>query len=140
MAWQTPKTNWNSDYDSSGNYIGDHPSAQDYQRIKGNLLEIATLAADLYGQIPMPAIPDITDESFYFDSTINALERAIDAIRDNAFDPGIIATKTWYGGDSAPAADDYNRIESSCLKFYNSILAQKAVLKKLAFTLGGVQF
>jgi hypothetical protein len=140
VAWQTPKTNWEVTYDANGNYVGDYFNAEDYQRIKGNLLVLKDMAEELYGTIPMPAIPDISALSYYYETTINALERSIDAIANNTYAAGLFVTKTWHGNDPAPLADDLNRIENACLRMYKMLPLQAAARKKLAFTLGGVQF
>ena len=44
MAWQTPKTDWAARYDTDGRYTGDYFNAGDYQRIRGNLLDLAEQA------------------------------------------------------------------------------------------------
>lgn len=140
MAWQTPKTNWKVAYDANGNYIGDYFNAEDYQRIKGNLLVLKDMADELYDPISLPDIPDITAISFFFETVINALERSIDAIVDGSTNWGFEPTKTWYGNDNAPLFVDINRIEKTCLKLFNGLTNQKRALKRLAFILGGVQF
>lgn len=140
MAWQTPKTNWKVTYDTNGNYTGDYFNASDYQRIKGNLLELKNMADELYSEINLPAIPDVTAESFFFETTINALERGIDALDGGT--NGILApeTKTWGGNQPAPLAADLNRIESFCLALYSLLRHQASARKKVPFTLGGIQF
>lgn len=134
------KTDWAVRYDIDGNYIGDYFSANDYNRIKSNLGEVHALALELYPAFSIPQIPDVTEADFYFETTINALERTIDAIRNATFDPGLPSTKIWYGNDYAPTFTDYNRIESCCLKMHDILERQKESKYTLAFTLGGVQF
>ena len=85
MAWQTPKTNWKVTYDANGNYIGDYFNAEDYQRIKGNLQVLKDMADELYSGISELDIPDITAVSFFYETVINSLERAIDAIAGGTF-------------------------------------------------------
>ena len=140
MAWQTPKTNWKVAYDANGNYIGDYFNAEDYQRIKGNLTVLKEMADELYNPVVLPDIPDITAQSYFYETTINALERSIDALVDGTFDWGFDTTKTWEGNGNAPIFTDINRIEITCLKLFNGIANQKQALKRLTFTLGGVQF
>ena len=140
MAWQTPKTNWKVTYDANGNYIGDYFNAEDYQRIKGNLQVLKDMADELYSGISELDIPDITAVSFFYETVINSLERAIDAIAGGTFLSGLFETKTWYGNDDAPLAEDLNRIENACLRLHKLLPLQAQARKKLAFTLGGVQF
>ena len=140
MAWQTPKTNWATRYDAGGNYIGDYFNAEDYQRIKANLIVLKGMADELYSETTLPAIPDITAESFFFESVINDLERSLDALATQVHGLVPVETKTWNGNDDAPLAADLNRIESFCVALYGLLGRQKAARKRLAFTLGGVQF
>ena len=140
MAWQTPKTNWKVTYDADGNYIGDYFNAEDYQRIKANLQALKEMADELYSGIEMPSIPDIYGGEYFYETVINALERAIDAIADGTSLGSLFETKTWYGNASAPLAEDLNRIENACLSLYKLLPLQAQARKKLAFILGGVQF
>lgn len=139
MAWQTPKTDWVG-YRSGEEYIGDKFNAADYQRIKGNLIYLRELAGSMYPAFAFPDIPDLTIGAGIQASTINALERSLDALASNSFDPGIQARKTWYGNAAGPLAEDLNRIESSCLQLYKTLTGQAECLPRLAITLGGVQF
>ncbi len=141
MTWQTPKTDWQARYDSEGRYAGDYFNASDYVRIKNNLTVLKTKVEDLYAKkVALPDIPTATTESYYTEREINALERGVDSIRESSFDPGLPATKIWYGNSTAPLAEDYNRIESCCLRLNNMLEGQSAARRKLAFTLGGVVF
>jgi len=136
MSWQTPKTDWKIEYDSSGSYTGDYFNATDYQRIKGNLLVLQTLAGELYPAITLPAIPDVTTSSWGLAGTLNALERSLDALAAGMYDPGIAARKTWAADQPAMTYADLNRIESSCLALYNVLTQQAACRPKLAINLG----
>lgn len=140
MAWQTPKTNWKVTYDANGNYIGDYFNAEDYQRIKGNLFELRDMVEDLNNTTITMTIPDVTVLSSFYETTINALERAIDALADGILMSDMFTTKTWAGNDAAPLAADLNRIEGVCLHLYQYVPLIDAARPRLAFILGGVQF
>lgn len=141
MTWTNPRTNWACRYDETGRYTGDYFNIADYQRIKGNLEYLAALAAGLYTAAPvLPDIPTVTTAAFAKASTINALERSLDALAAHVYDPGIPARKTWSAGDAAPTADDLNRIEGAALSLYQSLTAQAENRPKLAFNLGGGTF
>lgn len=140
MAWQTPKTDWAVRYDSSGQYLGDYFEATDYQRIKGNLLYLKEIGERVFNSIPLPDIPDITIASYGYASTIDALERSIDAIRDATVDLEISPTKKWIGNNPAPLYTDLNRIEGTILKFYNVFLQTEEILLKLQFQMNGSDF
>lgn len=141
MTWTNPRTNWACRYDETGRYTGDYFNAEDYQRIKNNLEYLAALAAGLYTEAPvLPDIPTVTKAAFAKASTINALERSLDALAAHVYDPGIPARKTWSAGDAAPTADDLNRIEGAALSLYQSLTAQAENRPKLAFNLGGGTF
>lgn len=137
MAWQTPKTDWTVHYDTDGNYTGDYFNAADYQRIRGNLEYLRTLAATLGPEPADMAIPTVTVASYGCASTFDALERALDTLLDaGVCDPGLAARKTWAGNQAAPLAADINRIEDSCLQLYNVLTQQAAARPPLAFNLG----
>lgn len=140
LAWQTPKTDWKVTYDESGNYQGDYFEAADYQRIKGNLEYLAGLAAPLFGAVTLPAIPDVTEQSYGYASYINALEQSIETLKDATADPGLPATKTWQGNAEAPLWSDLNRIESAILTLYLVYTAAENALPKLSFEMGGSDF
>lgn len=132
MAWQTPKTDWAARYDTDGRYTGDYFSAGDYQRIRGNLMDLAEQAA-----AALPDIPDVTTASFGYASSINALERSLDALlAAGIVDLGLEARKTWQANQAAPLAEDLNRIERSCLLLRRALDSQAALQPKLAFDLG----
>ena len=138
MAWQTPKTDWAVRYDTDGHYTGDYFGAGDYQRIRGNLLYLAEQAAGtLHMDAGLPDIPDVTDASFGYAGTINALERSLDALLDaGAVDLGLEARKSWQANRPAPLAEDLNRIERSCLLLQQALENQAAMRPKLAISLG----
>ena len=140
MAWQTPKTDWAVRLDENGNYLGDYFEVSDYHRIKGNLQFLQRYGESLFSEIVLPKIPAVTVESFGYASTINALERSLDAIRDATVNPGIPETKTWSGNSAAPLYSDLNRIEGATLLFYEIFQLTEKNLPKLAFEMGGSDF
>ena len=139
MEWQEPKTDWKVEFDTAGSYIGDYFNATDYQRIKNNLLYLKNLAETMYRIISFPSIPDVTAASFGYASTIDALERALDALADGTFDPGIQERKHWEANAPAPSAEDLNRIESSCMQMFGTLSGQAKCLPHLSFILGGAE-
>lgn len=137
MAWQTPKTDWAAKYDTDGNYTGDYFNATDYQRIKGNLEYLQATAEAMQMTVDLPTIPDVTTASFGYASSINALERGLDAIiAAGVYGGALAARKTWLANAAAPLAADLNRIESGCLLLKASIDSQKGCQPKLALYLG----
>lgn len=140
MAWQTPKTDWAVKYDAAGEYTGNYFGAEDYNRIRDNLIYLDELAQQLWPAFFMPAPPQMTAESMVYAATVNALETALDALVRNTFDPGAAPCKTWAGNASAPTAEDWNRWEKSCALLYGALEQQAACRPTLALTLGGIQF
>lgn len=140
MSWVSPKTDWVVHLDENGNYTGDYFEATDYQRIKGNLEYLFDLAESVGLAVDRVSIPNITSASFATIGAINALERSLDSILLKCYDPGVPDRKTWLANNSAPKAEDLNRIENSCLMLYNVLVAQANAQPRLPFTLGGVQF
>lgn len=56
MAWMQPKMDWESSYDSAGNYTGDYFNFTDYNRIKNNLTELRNKAVLLYPEFSLSSM------------------------------------------------------------------------------------
>lgn len=142
MAWVTPKTDWKETYSADGTYTGDWFNASDYARIKGNLEHLNVLCGEVYAPGEgFPDIPEVTGASYAYASTIDVLERALDALTTGGrYDPGVQPTKHWGGNAPGPRAEDLNRIESACVALYTALNAAIKIRVKLAFQMGGSKF
>ena len=137
----TPYTTWAIRYDSEGEYTGDFFNVEDYDRIKQNIEYLREYAYFLYGGFTMRGMVAVTVESYGYASTIDALDANLEAIAANTFrPPDMMPVKQWRGNQPPPGADDWNRIENTCLLLFEQFERQFACLPKLAFELKGSAF
>ena len=137
----TPYTAWTIQYDSEGEYTGDFFNVEDYDRIKQNIEYLREYAYFLYGGFTMRGMVAVTVESYGYASTIDALDANLEAIAANTFrPPDMMPVKQWRGNQPPPGADDWNRIENTCLLLFEQFERQFACLPKLAFELKGSAF
>lgn len=137
----TPYTAWAIRYDSEGEYTGDFFNVEDYDRIKQNIEYLREYAYFLYGGFTMRGMVAVTVESYGYASTIDALDANLEAIAANTFrPPDMMPVKQWRGNQPPPGADDWNRIENTCLLLFEQFERQFACLPKLAFELKGSAF
>ncbi len=131
--WQQPKTDWQpSDFFNIG----------DYNRIKGNLVEIRTLALTLWPDFPfenMGADKTYQDYGFHADE-INKFENNVEHICEGTF-PFVVGEKQIFY-DNQPFIDwqELNRIEEACRLIYSNMRSRDSGRKTLAFTLNGGDF
>jgi|GEM_PF-346430 hypothetical protein len=137
----TPYTAWTIQYDSEGEYTGDFFNVEDYDRIKQNIEYLREYAYFLYGGFTLRGMVAVTVESYGYASTIDALDANLEAIAANTFrPPDMMPVKQWRGNQPPPGADDWNRIENTCLLLFEQFERQFACLPKLAFELKGSAF
>ena len=137
----TPYTAWTIQYDSEGEYTGDFFNVEDYDRIKQNIEYLREYAYFLYGGFTLRGMVAVTVESYGYASTIDALDAILEAIAANTFrPPDMLPVKQWRGNQPPPGADDWNRIENTCLLLFEQFERQFACLPKLAFELKGSAF
>ena len=137
----TPYTAWTIQYDSEGEYTGDFFNVEDYDRIKQNIEYLREYAYFLYGGFTMRGMVAVTVENYGYASTIDALDANLEAIAANTFrPPDMMPVKQWRGNQPPPGADDWNRIENTCLLLFEQFERQFACLPKLAFELKGSAF
>ena len=115
----TPYTAWTIQYDSEGEYTGDFFNVEDYDRIKQNIEYLREYAYFLYGGFTLRGMVAVTVESYGYASTIDALDANLEAIAANTFrPPDMLPVKQWRGNQPPPGADDWNRIENTCLLLF----------------------
>lgn len=128
MAWITPKTDWKS---------SDYFNADDYNRIKNNLLQLSYMVGTLYitTDLDGEVLPDAT----YIDRPsaykLNQIELRLESLADLVGkDFGDSVTFTDFG--LSIRFDELNRIESASLDLYNMVKNQLSALPMLSFRLG----
>lgn len=131
--WQRPKTDWRA---------GDYFNVRDYNRIKGNINELRTMALTLWPDFALEDMGDDKthqDHGFYADE-INRFEANIGRVCAGTYPFAAGDRKTYH--DNQPFIDwrELNRIESACLLIYNNIQGRADGIGRLALTLNGGAF
>ncbi|PXV88471.1 hypothetical protein C8E03_108198 [Lachnotalea glycerini] len=139
MAWIEPKLDWNESYDIEGTYTGDYFNIEDYNRIKNNIDELKTMTIELYPEFSLSTMgEDKNYEDYPYADEINMITSNLDTIMAKTYTNQFsIGTRILYY-DNTPFIGfaDLNRIESACLRIYNTITAQHNSRRRLAFYLG----
>lgn len=133
MAWLEPKTDWQA---------SDFFNIQDYNRIKGNLNEIRTMALTMWPDFSfeeMGTDKTYEDYGFYADE-INKFEENLEHICQGTFPFDIGEKQIFY--DNQPFIDwrELNRIEEACRLIYSNIRSREEGRRYLAFVLNGGNF
>ena len=137
MKWIEPKTNWSIRIDQEKNYLGDYFEAEDYLRIRNNLYCLQELAEELGYLKNSVEIPLVTRQDFCSHEHINTLEKVLSQLRVGTLSDLIQKTKLWKENQPAPVAEDWNRIETSCLIVWRVFHRQKKSARRLPLRLGG---
>lgn len=128
--WQQPKTDWRA---------SDFFNIQDYNRIKGNLNEIRSMALELWPEFEFEDMGQdkaYQDYGFYADE-INRFEDNLDHICTGTYPFEIGDKRTYSENQSFIGWEELNRIESACLKMYLNIQSGMDSRPTLEMTLGG---
>ena len=133
MAWLEQKTDWQA---------SDFFNIQDYNRIKGNLNEIRTMALTMWPDFSfeeMGTDKTYEDYGFYADE-INKFEENLEHICQGTFPFDIGEKQMFY--DNQPFIDwrELNRIEEACRLIYSNIRSREEGRRYLAFVLNGGDF
>lgn len=131
MAWIEPKTDW-----VNGDRFNIVP---DYIRIKGNIEYLIDLSQTLYFDYDTPQLESLTTTDFPKASFFNNVVDATRAILSNCYaPPGTRAMRSYKSNGLVWSADDLNAIEHNHLLLYNAFIAQESSIRRLEYTLGGV--
>lgn len=131
--WQQPKTDWQA---------SDFFNIEDYNRIKGNINEIRTLALNFWPEFPFEEMGNdktYDDYGFYADE-INRFEDNLENICEGTYPFVVGDTKIFY--ENQPFIDwkELNRIEEACRLIYSNIQSREKGRKVLKFVLNGGDF
>ena len=137
MAWITPKVDWNSGTGAAV-YDGDYFNAVDYNRIRNNLLELTSLAEQLYAGLVWESSigGEKTYTSWLYADEVNALEKRLHNINDQTVRRNIGTMQVFFENGRGIDAAELNRIESACALLYDTLANQAGGRRMLRFTLG----
>lgn len=127
--WLPPKTDWEAtDY---FNYV-------DYNRIINNIRYLRNLANKLFLNMSKTSLGDEkTYLSLIYAREMNNIENTLETLNLETYGFDIGKTTEYKANGSTPLYSEFNRIESAILLLYNTMVAHKNALPRLAFTLGG---
>lgn len=125
--WTEPKTDWK---------ITDKINKDDFNRVRGNLMALQELAAEVYPEFLLR----LPDEKGYSDwpyaDEYNLIEQALETVNVQTYQFDIGSTKTFYDNQPYIKWDEFQRIEEAMLRLYNHLQNQAAGRPRLAFVLG----
>lgn len=126
--WLPPKTDWTEE---------DYFNAIDYNRIIGNISYLRSFLDNLFidiSHINLGAEKDY--KSLLYAREMNAIEQAIQNLNLETYALDIGTGKSYSPNKPTPMYYDFNRIESASLLIYNTMIAHKDNLPRMAFRLG----
>ena len=119
MAWETPKTDWFGNTDSSGVYTGDYFNATDFNRIKNNLVFLHDFAVRMYEDFTINDVGnDKTTSDYFYADEINKLEENLATINEHTFSKPYGDRQTYYDNGTIIDFTELNRIEKATLDLY----------------------
>lgn len=126
--WITPKTNW---------LKNDYFNAEDFNRIKNNLIYLRELAIKLYKEFKIQQVSeDKTYKDYFYADEINLLENNLEKINQNTLNI-IYGKKTIYmDNGNTMTYIELNRIESAIFDLYDKLSNQINGRRNLKFNLG----
>lgn len=129
MAWIEPKIDW---------VASDFVNSEDYNRIIGNIAYLKAYLDDLFYSLSEISIGENeTITGIPYARKINAIETALEQLNLETYGFDIGETKEYLPNTRTLDFVELNRIESAILLLYNTMVAHKNALPRLAFTLGG---
>ena len=128
MAWIEPKTDWTAS--DAFDYVA-------YNRVTGNISYLKAFADVLFARLTELSIgEEKANLSLIYAREMNAIESGLETLNKETYSLVIGETKSYKPNGNVPTYEEYNRIESACLRLYNQLTVHKANLPRLAFTLG----
>lgn len=125
MAWITPKTDWQGSTDANGVYSGDYFNADDFNRIKNNLVYLKEIAIKLYNEFLINDVgKDKTPVDYFYADEINALEENLTTINENTLKRSIGEPTIYVDNGRTMTFEELNRLEGAMLDLYNRLINQ----------------
>ena len=129
--WQTPKTDWTAK---------DVVLCSDYNRIKGNIDYLQTLACKIYKGFDIEEMgDDKTEEQYPYADEYNRLEQNIEMIAKSTAGFQYGESPVFFDNGNFLDYQELNRIEGATLDMYNQLTNQYKGRRMLTFTLGAKQ-
>lgn len=131
--WQTPKTDWKWISEEEGDFF----ESGDYNRIKGNIEHLKSLALQAFLPFKFEAMgQDKIVKEYPYADEINLLADNLENIVAGTYPVNIGAKTIYVDNGIFIGYADLNRIETGCLTVYNRLTQIQAGKKRLSITLG----
>lgn len=131
--WIEPKTDW---------VITDMFNYTDYNRIKGNIAYLKEKALEIYADFSFEDMGN--DKHSYTDypyaDEFTKMENNLENIRKNTFLFDDSEPRKWYENQRTPSYEDFNRLETACLRFFDGFENIKANKGTLSIRFGSGRF
>ena len=136
MGWITPKTDWQVKI-VDGKYVGDYFNAEDFNRIKNNLIYLHALAIKLYKKFSIAYTgTDKTAGDYFYADEINKLEQNLHLINTRSINQNYGNNRWYYQNQPTMNAAELNKIESATLDLYEQLTNEYNGRRKLTFNFG----
>ena len=116
--WQTPKTDWHGEI-IDGSYVGDRFNAEDFNRIKNNLIYLRDLAVKMYDEFEIQFVCDNKSVAdFFYADEINLMEQNFNTINANTFNEPYGESPEYVDNGNTMDFTELNRLEGAMLDLY----------------------
>lgn len=138
--WKHPKTNWTIVYDESGNYTGDYFEPEDYNRIKNNVNYLRDYAEYLF--LCNPEFADLGEDVYYGSpneltaSWWKKLQDNLEHISNDTLQFSLGEKNIYSSNEAGRLLEELIRVETVCLKIYETLSGIEKNKAKLSFRLG----
>ena len=120
----------------NGNYTGDRFNAEDYNRIRDNLIYLREIAILMYDEfaITSPETKQVGD--YFFADEINLLEDNLETINSNSINRSYGTKPTYIANGNTPDFAELNRLESAILDLYDRLNNQREGQRNFTWNFG----
>ncbi len=126
--WKEPKTDWN---------INDRFNAEDFNRIKNNLIHLKNLSIMVYEGFEIQHISeDKTVSDYFYADEINTIEDNLKTINENTLNKNSGEYPMYYDNGNTMDFNELNRIESLIMLLHEKITKKISSRRKLSLKLG----
>lgn len=126
--WKQPKTDWNKD---------DYFNAEDFNRIKNNLVYLRELSVKLYKEFNISSVGiDKTYKDYFYADEINLLESNCETINQKTLNAAYGEKVIYKDNGNTMTYKELNRLENAIFDLYGKLMNQADGRSHLTFNLG----
>ncbi|RDY21447.1 hypothetical protein [Criibacterium bergeronii] len=126
--WKQPKTDWNKD---------DYFNAEDFNRIKNNLVYLRGLSVKLYKEFNISSVGiDKTYKDYFYADEINLLESNFETINQKTLNAAYGEKVIYKDNGNTMTYKELNRLENAIFDLYGKFMNQADGRRHFTFNLG----